>query len=111
MRREASETGKEEKSFSTEDWVDLVTHSDTRGRFHDCLLSMEENESFYLLSALANMTVAREPSESQFIQVLVYIFLPDTILIVCEIYVHCWLYCTSSSSEGTPMCHSLSVKR
>lgn len=64
------------KNMSSSDWIDLLTHLDTRGQFYDCLLKMEENESFYLLSALANMSAAREPSESDFIQVcdLCYFF-------------------------------------
>nr|XP_053655972.1 ectopic P granules protein 5 homolog isoform X2 [Cherax quadricarinatus] len=70
MREESGSTiGKE--NMNNSEWADLVTHTDTRGQFHDCLLNMEENESFYLLSALANMTVARESSECEFIKVVI----------------------------------------
>lgn len=70
MKKESIEAAsKNTGNHSASQWAELVTHSDTRGQFHDCLLHLEENEGFYLLSALANMTVTREPTESEFIQV------------------------------------------
>ncbi|XP_045603349.2 ectopic P granules protein 5 homolog isoform X1 [Procambarus clarkii] len=73
MREESLGTACKESAgnLTNSDWADLVTHSDTRGQFYDCLLKMEENESFYLLSALANMTAAREASEKEFIKVVI----------------------------------------
>ena len=59
----------EEKKSTCDDWAELVTHSDTRGQFHDRLQGMEENEAFYLLTALANMAITREVSEKQFVKV------------------------------------------
>ncbi|XP_063611379.1 ectopic P granules protein 5 homolog [Penaeus indicus] len=59
----------EKASYS--DWADLVSHSDTRGQFHDRLMKIEENEALYLLTALANMAVERESTESHFVEVIV----------------------------------------
>lgn len=70
MKKESIEAAsKNSVSWTANQWAELVAHPDTRGQFHDCLLNLEENEGFYLLSALANMTVTREPAESEFIQV------------------------------------------
>lgn len=70
MKKESIEAAsKNMMNRTASQWAELVSHPDTRGQFHDCLLNMEENEGFYLLSALANMTVTREPTESEFIQV------------------------------------------
>lgn len=71
MKKESIEAAskKNTENLTASQWAELVAHSDTRGQFHDCLLNLEENEGFYLLSALANMTVTREPTESVFIQV------------------------------------------
>ncbi|KAK4327000.1 hypothetical protein Pmani_002518 [Petrolisthes manimaculis] len=52
-------------------WAELVGHRDTRGQFHDRLVVMDENEAYYILSALAHMTSARESSEMEFIEVVV----------------------------------------
>lgn len=51
------------------DWAELVSHKDTRGQFHDRLVVMDENEAYYILSALAHMTSARDSSEMEFIEV------------------------------------------
>ncbi|XP_069970328.1 ectopic P granules protein 5 homolog isoform X2 [Penaeus vannamei] len=59
----------EKASYS--DWAELVSHSDTRGQFHDRLVKIEENEALYLLTALANMAVERESTESHFVEVIV----------------------------------------
>lgn len=70
MKKESIEAAsKNMMNRTASQWAELVAHPDTRGQFHDCLLNLEENEGFYLLSALANMTVTREPTESEFIQV------------------------------------------
>ena len=70
MKKESVEAAsKNTETLTASEWAELVAHSDTRGQFHDCLLNLEENEGFYLLSALANMTVTREPTECVFIQV------------------------------------------
>ncbi|KAG0730101.1 Ectopic P granules protein 5 [Chionoecetes opilio] len=73
MKKESIEAASKRstESLTAGQWAELVGHSDTRGQFHDCLLGLEENEGFYLLSALANMTATREPAESVFIQVVV----------------------------------------
>lgn len=72
MKKESIEAAsKNMMNRTASQWAELVAHPDTRGQFHDCLLNLEENEGFYLLSALANMTVTREPTESEFIQVVV----------------------------------------
>lgn len=70
----------EKASYS--DWAELVSHSDTRGQFHDRLVKIEENEALYLLTALANMAVERESTESHFVEVRkeVWIFLSFSIL-------------------------------
>lgn len=57
------------EKMSCSDWADLVSDSDTRGQFHDRLMKIEENEALYLLTALANMAVERESSESRFVEV------------------------------------------
>ncbi|XP_047502036.1 ectopic P granules protein 5 homolog [Penaeus chinensis] len=59
------------ENASYSDWADLVSHSDTRGQFHDRLMKIEENEALYLLTALANMAVERESTESHFVEVIV----------------------------------------
>ncbi|XP_068201303.1 ectopic P granules protein 5 homolog [Palaemon carinicauda] len=61
----------DEQNSTCEDWAALVSHSDTRGQFHDRLQVMEENEAFYLLTALANMAITREVTEEEFVKVLV----------------------------------------
>lgn len=61
----------DEQHSTSEDWAFLVSHSDTRGQFHDRLQVMEENEAFYLLTALANMAITREVTEKEFVKVLV----------------------------------------
>lgn len=70
MKKESIEAAsKTTVNRTASQWAELVAHQDTRGQFHDCLMNLEENEGFYLLSALANMTVTREPTESEFIKV------------------------------------------
>ncbi|KAK7082716.1 hypothetical protein SK128_026803 [Halocaridina rubra] len=70
----SEESDKQSKALikaTCEEWASLVSHADTRGQFHDRLIQMEENEAFYLLTALANMAIAREASEMMFVEVLV----------------------------------------
>lgn len=86
MKKESIEAAsKNMMNRTASQWAELVAHPDTRGQFHDCLLNLEENEGFYLLSALANMTVTREPTESEFIQVC------DTVNVLL-FWVGCYTY-------------------
>ncbi|CAL4070806.1 unnamed protein product, partial [Meganyctiphanes norvegica] len=51
-----------------DEWCDLLRDPDTRGQFHDRLQKLDENEAFYLLTAMANMAAVREKSERDFIE-------------------------------------------
>ena len=64
--------GYDQSSLSrSNDWASVLVHPDTRGRFQDLLLKMGENESYYLLTAFANMAIARGKNEKEFIEVVV----------------------------------------
>ena len=53
----------------TEEMISLIPLKDTLERFRDQLLKLDYSESYYILTALANIAISREPKEREFIEV------------------------------------------
>lgn len=72
-----------------EDWFHLLRSQDTKGRFHDRLLILGDSESYYLLTALANMAIVRNEKEKTFIDVCTCLAFWHVLAIACYIWGRC----------------------